>query len=149
MSAKWIHSYFIWPVGSYLTWSEMGIGTAVWDCRSALVLHGCSAVWMGEFARFHSECTTLTFNISWKCCTSTVLFERSESLNKVFNSCIDFSTTVKTSQSYFFGVWLFSSAALGLVDIIVLPDAEPRVLSAFVSPKTVMSQLQILMDITG
>lgn len=113
-----------------------------WNC--CLRLKKCfsaSAVWMGEFARFHSECTTLTFNISWKCCTSTVLFELSESLNKVFNSCIDFSTTVKTSQSYFFGVWLLSSAALGLVDIIVLPDAEPRVLSAFVSPKTVMSQL--------
>lgn len=78
-----------------------------------------------------SQRVRLHLNIPWKCCGSTVLFELRESLNKVFNSCIDFSTTARKSQSYFLvciDAWLTS---LCLVDNVVLP--APRALFTFVT----------------
>lgn len=117
MAANWIHSWFLFLL-NHLTWNHWNMiclvkrwENGVEDGKRVLEPCGCRlAEWMGLFLQFHSECD-YTLNIPWECCGGTELFELRESLNKEFNSCIDFSTRVRKSQSSFLGLWTFSAPA--------------------------------------
>lgn len=118
-AANWIHSwFFFFFLLNHLTWNHWNMiclvkrwENAVEDGMRVSEPYGCRmAEWMGVFLQFHSK-YNYTLNIPWKCCGGTELFELRELLNKEFNSCIDFSTRVRKSQSSFLGLWTFSGPA--------------------------------------